>query len=237
MEGAAKYIQMQLDTYNDYAARSHYETDEKVDFVVGSYSGHEEWKDYDNYLMWGVDETYKEKLALDFACGPGRNIIRYQDRFKRVDGADISPVNIENAEKNLAYHGVTIPKLYVTDGDNVSKEIEDGTYDFIMSTIAMQHICVHEIRYRIFEDMYRILKKGGKISIQMGYGGRDGAVDYYANHYDAQGTNSLCDTRIDHVDQLWGDLEKIGFEEMDYWLRPTGPGDAHMNWIFFQATK
>ena len=31
------------------------------------------------------------------------------------------------------------------------------------------------------------------------------------------------------------DLEKIGFKSFEYWIRPTGPGCRHENWIYFTA--
>ena len=34
-------------------------------------------------------------------------------------------------------------------------------YDFIYSTIALQHICSHTIRTQIFKDLNKLLKEGG----------------------------------------------------------------------------
>lgn len=236
MADAKQYIDMQLNWYNHIASKSSYESERKHENVVGSYEAHDSWPDYDRFLMRGVDASYRDKLALDFACGPARNIVRYHHLFRRIDGADISPINIENAKKNLQFHGVEVPRLYVTNGDDVG-DIASNTYDFILSTIAMQHICVHKIRYSIFAHMYRVLRKGGKISIQMGFGRREGAVSYYENRFDAPGTNSACDTMVENADYLENDLRSIGFVDFDYWVRPTGPGDVHAHWIFFQATK
>lgn len=241
LKGKRKYMHMQKVTYENAAKRSKYNTDKKIDFVVGggsgSYEEHNKWSDYDEYLMRYVDDSFQNKVALDFGCGPGRNIIKYNKRFRRIDGCDISQNNINNAKENLTYHNIAIPNLYVTNGNNLG-DAEKEYYDFIFSTIALQHICVYEIRYEILMTMYNALKKGGRISIQMGYGkDSPNTVNYYDNYYNAIGTNRACDTCVSKPDEIRNDLEKIGFRNFEYWIRPVGPGDTHPNWIFFTATK
>ena len=86
---------MQKVAYQDAANNSTYDTDKKNDFVVGSYDKQNKWEDYDKYLMKYIDESFQEKIALDFACGPGRNIVKYNKWFKRIDGCDISENNIK----------------------------------------------------------------------------------------------------------------------------------------------
>ena len=105
----------------------------------------------------------------------------------------------------------------------------------------MQYICVHEIRYAILKAMYKALKIGGRLSIQMGYGAlpnyKLGAVGYYDNYYNALSTNSQHDCRVGNPKQVEDDLSSIGFNNFEYWIRPVGPGDNHENWIFFTAVK
>jgi ubiquinone/menaquinone biosynthesis C-methylase UbiE len=102
----------------------------------------------------------------------------------------------------------------------------------------MQHICVYKIRYNYFKEFYRVLKPGGHITIQMGYGTPSRmTVDYYDDYYDAKATNRGCDTNISDYKQLEKDLLSIGFKNFKYYIRPTGPGDCHPNWIFFNAQK
>ena len=76
--------------------------------------------------------------------------------------------------------------------------------------------------------------------MQMGFGPEVGAktsVGYYDNNYDAHGTNGQFDTRVESESELELDLTKVGFTEFKAYIRPTGPGDAHPNWIFFNAVK
>ncbi len=236
LSGKKKYAMMQKQFYEASAKRSEY-GEKKVDYVVGSFDLHNAWKDYDTYLMRYVDKTYRNKLALDFGCGPGRSIIKYSRLFKRLDGIDISRNNILNARRGLKKNRITNSKLYVNNGTDL-RPLRDDTYDFVMSTICLQHICVYDTRFSLLKDMYRVLKPGGRISLQMGFGtGSPATVPYYTNEYDAPTTNRGLDTAVESPDQIGGDLKKIGFTSYEYWIRPTGPGDVHKKWIFFTAVK
>jgi len=223
------YLDMQKFQYDRDAA--HWSLSHR-DPVVGSYDAHNAWSDYDKYLFKDFDTN--GLIALEYGCGPGRNIIRYHNRFKRIDGVDISSVVLEKAKINISNAGFEIPNLIHTNGKAIPCDNE--TYDVVFSTICLQHICVYEIRNAIMKEIYRVLKPGGYICIQMGYGGkeRDAWVKYFDNHYGAEGTNGLCDISIDDQDVLEKDLNKIGFIAYKSDILPVGPGDNHRNWIFFR---
>jgi len=225
-----RYTQMQLNQYNQLASSWN---ENNRDPVVGSFDQHNNWLDYEN-LFFRI-ENQEQKLGLDFGCGPGRNLVKYGSRFKRLDGADISPINLEKAKGYTSNNGFN-PILYLTDGLSLG-EVPSNYYDFVMSTICLQHICVHEIRYNIFKDIFRVLKKGGLFTAQMGYGSKINGVSYYDNNYEANATNGACDTRVDDSKQLEKDLNEIGFSNFEYIITNTGPGDSHQNWIFFSVEK
>ncbi len=233
-----KYAYFQKRMFDYWARQSQYKhNDSRQDLVVGSYAAQNEWGDYDEYIMKYVDGSFRNKIALDFATGPGRNITKYHDRFKRLDGVDISSVNIENAKKNLIEHGITLPNLYVNNGMDL-EGIPSDTYDFVFSTIAMQHICVYNTRFNLLKEFYRVLKPGGRMSHQMGYGvDSPNSVDYFVNDYAALKTNGHRDTQVKSPDLVKNDLEKIGFKNFEYWIRPSGPGGKHKEWIYFTAVK
>ena len=57
--------------------------------------------------------------------------------------------------------------------------------------------------------MFKSLKSGGRISIQMGFGkDHPDAVGYYSNEYSAKATNGACYTTIENVSFIKKDLEK-----------------------------
>tara|TARA_Y100001938_G_scaffold76333_1_gene105622 strand:+ start:886 stop:2238 length:1353 start_codon:yes stop_codon:yes gene_type:complete len=218
----------------------------KRDFVVGSFDSHNRWKDYD-LLFDGMFDFHnntehlplaKDCLLLDFGCGPGRNLEKYGANFKRVDGVDISHINLYNTRYWLDCTDAYKENLLFNTNGRDLREIESNQYDAVMSTITLQHIPVHEIRFGLFKEFYRVLKSSGWFTAQMGFGkGKFGSVDYYKNHYNAGTTNGRTDVYVESPEQLKGDLEKIGFSEFEYKIRVAGPGDTHPNWIFFRAKK
>lgn len=226
-----KYLKMQNTNYNRDAAQWSLAN---RDPVVGSYDSHNKFSDYDEYLFPKIDTS--NMLALEYGCGPGRNLIKFNEKFKRIDGVDIAEINLLNARTNLANYGIEDYNLFLTSGDNVPTLNE--SYDIVFSVICLQHICVHEIRMKIMADIYRVLKNGGYFCFQMGFGKqRMNSVSYYDNFYDAPVTNGLMDTRIEDEEYLIKDLEKIGFKDIEYNIRSVGPGDLHPNWIWVQAQK
>jgi len=60
-----KYTVMQQTQYDLEASKW---TLDNRDAVVGAFDEHNSWKDYDNYLF--KDINTKNKIALDFGCGP-----------------------------------------------------------------------------------------------------------------------------------------------------------------------
>jgi SAM-dependent methyltransferase len=209
-----------------------------VDRVVGSWREHDEWSDYEDFMMKYVDPS-SHLIALDFGCGPGRNIRRWSKHFARIDGADISKSNIANARKFLRGQLAVdqTPNLYVTTGVDCG-DARSETYDFVFSTVCLQHICSHKVRFSILQDFYRILKPEGRVSIQMGYGVPSPmTVGYFENNFGAEATNRSCDTAIAGPEEPKSDFDKLGYVNFEYWIRPVGPGDIHPNWIFITATK
>lgn len=227
------YLQMQKSYYNQDASRWSLQS---RDPVVGSYDQHNAFSDYDEFLF-PKDLDTKNLTALEYGCGPGRNLIRFHNRFKQVDGVDIAEINLDKAIINLQNSGISNYLLYLTDGKSIPAE--DASYDVVFSVICLQHICVHDVRMKIMEDVYRVLKPGGHFCFQMGYGHRHNAPGrpYHDNYIDATSTNGGCDTLVEDENYLITDLEKIGFKDVSVTIRPTGPGDSHDNWIWVQTHK
>lgn len=222
---------MQKNYYD--AAASQWSVDNRNP-VVGTFDAHNAWDDY-KYLFLDITDTTSLK-ALDFGCGPGRNIVKYSSLFKQIDGVDLSEVNLHNAKRWCQHNNVrNNSHLYHCNGIDLNG-ISSSSYDVVFSTICLQHICVHEIRYNYFKEFFRILNPGGTVTMQMGYGVPSPlTVGYYENFYDANTTNRGCDVAIESEQQIKKDLEEIGFRDFKFYIRPPGPGDCHPNWIFFNA--
>jgi len=229
------YLQMQEKYYNAQAEKWSLRNRNPV---VGSYHAHNTWSDYDYFLFKDFETT--NLVALEYGVGPARNLIRFDNRFKRIDGVDISKINIEKAIINLHDAKITGNNLFVCDGKSIP--CNDKQYDVVFSVICFQHICCHSIRYKILEECFRVLKPGGKLCFQMGYGGKPNhpkisVSSYFENASSARTTNGGYDVSITKVTDIESDLSEIGFDEFVFDIRPTGPGDNHANWIFVQVTK
>ena len=79
------YLSMQNNYYDEYASQWSLSF---RDPVVGSYDAHNNWPDYDTVLFKDFDTN--GLVALEYGCGPGRNLVKFSDRFARIDGVDTS---------------------------------------------------------------------------------------------------------------------------------------------------
>lgn len=210
--------------------------------IVGSYGWHENFP-YESQLLFKrgdlrlpLFQETKDKVALDFGCGPGRMIVRMSQLFKRVDGVDISQRLLDKA-RELSPES----NFFLSSGTDLGAAGKN-TYDFVFSTIAMQHIAVRSIRLKILELMREVLKEGGKVSIQMAFNPdfpfaiNKGSFSfgkyklrflkkYERNAFweedkvDAKSTNGNCDVGIGYEDipNVVADFEMF-FDDVSFWF-------------------
>jgi SAM-dependent methyltransferase len=156
-----------------------------------------------------------------------------------VDGVDISQANIDYCKNEYVNYK---SNWYCNNGVDL-QDIPSEKYDFITSTIALQHIPVYNIRRSLIEEIFRILKPGGLFSFQMGFG--DNLVDilgrlkasYYENILNAAGTNSEYDVRIQNESEVVEDLSDIGFINITVQIRDSYSDYGHPQWIYVKGYK
>jgi len=188
-------------------------------------------------------DNWKNKTALDFACGKGRNVTNMLQLcdWKRVDGIDISEANISYCRENYTNYPST---WHCNNGVDVS-DLKADDYDFIMSTIALQHIPVYDIRRSLLTDLLRTLKPGGLFSFQMGFGaglddpsghGRPRSA-YLDNAWEATGTNSTHDVRVQSEKEIVDDLLDIGYVDVSTFIEEPFSDIGHTHWIYIKCYK
>ena len=242
MADAASYLEMQKSAYGQY-----YRTfGERV--VVGHYDFHENFP-YETHLLhrFGdvrrpIFDSWAGRTALDYGCGEGRMIRRLGSIFSRVDGVDISEDMARDARERCPGSNV-----WVTGGRDCAGAPGEA-YDFVYSTIALQHVGSFEIRDSIIRDLHRVLKSGGKGTLQMlfskhypfknanvlGHVGNtlveimprdDQHASWFENRFDARSTNSGCDTMIGagQLPEIRAYLETL-FVDVDYWFHDISIG-------------
>jgi len=204
---------------------------------------------YDSYYeqrMWRYIPDLHSKDILDFGCGIGRNLVYYTGKVRSIDGVDIAKRNLELTKEwlNSKNYNTKNYNLYKNDGVSLNG-IPDQMYDVVMSTICLQHISVHSIRFNLLSEFYRVLRANGYVTLQFLYStDKQNTVHYFSNTWDAQGTNGARDCVVGDVNNVISDLEKVGFTNFNYFidqaytsngLPPTPVDDKE--WLFITAQK
>jgi len=237
------YTKMQKDFYNSTADM----------MAVENHKTHDNNPDYYNLLLKEIKNqspSWDGKIALDFGCGVGRNIDNLYKlaNWNRVDGCDISEENLIRADKFLQScdFATKLPyTLQVTDGTTL-QPLKDETYDFVMSTIVLQHIAVYDIRKSLLNDIYRVMKSGALFSFQMAKYNHAliNSANYFDNIWTASGTNGEFDVSVDDPKDLINDLINIGFQNISFEIKPDWDwiNNCYLptnrsEWIYVKAFK
>ena len=181
---------------------------------------------------------YSGKKALDFGCGKGRNVTNMLSlaNFESVNGIDVSEDNIVFCNNS---YDKTRSSFFKNSGKDLSA-LKNEDYDFVMSTIVLQHICVHELRFNLFKEIHRVMKTGGIFSFQMGYGPEivtPHISKYFDNNYSAAGSNGANDVRISDPNTLVADLKEVGFNNISYEIHESHEDPNHPQWIYVKCQK
>lgn len=203
---------------------------------VGNFQAQENYP-YKKYLL----EHYKGKKfrALDFACGMGRMMLHMSNEFKVIDGVDLNQNNLNFAKNYLSKNNLSSKRYNLYHSDGLSVEIPHKNYDFIYSTIALQHICVHQIRLNIISDLYKHLSESGSMCLQFGFG-YDNGVRYFDNFYTARSTNAgndVCIPDESHLISIKKEFYELGFKKIKCEFKisphPQFGNLYHPIWLFF----
>jgi SAM-dependent methyltransferase len=132
--------------------------------------------DLERFFQSGVDEIFlilhqlrsrgisvPRRRALDFGCGVGRLSQALAAHFARIDGVDLSFAMIELA-RSLNSHGERI--VYHANDRPDLRLFADSTFDFIVSSIVLQHI-EPSIALRYLAEMCRVLAPAGALVFQV----------------------------------------------------------------------
>ena len=106
--------------------------------------------------------------ALDFGCGVGRLTQALCEHFDEVTGVDISSSMVAAAERYNRHSGRC---HYLVNTSDDLAQLDDATFDFIYSNIALQHSPPDAAR-RYIAEFFRLLKPGGIARFQMPSGPR-----------------------------------------------------------------
>ncbi len=101
--------------------------------------------------------------ALDFGCGLGRLTQGICKHFAKTYGIDISPTMVSEAAR---YNQYGCACEYVVNNSNDLGRFDDNTFDFICSSIVLQHIWPEASKIYMAEFV-RVLRPGGLLFFQL----------------------------------------------------------------------
>lgn len=130
---------------------------------------------YDTFLGMGMKENLlKSRLVtqvnpkdneriLDFGCGTGTLTLMIKKAKPGciVYGIDIDPQVLEIAEKKAEREGVDV---HLMKYDGITLPCGNESLDKVVASLVIHHLSKEE-KFRIFGEMYRVLKNGGELHI------------------------------------------------------------------------
>jgi len=99
---------------------------------------------------------------LDIGCGYGSLLIYLHEKIAfsgRIEGIDVSPVMVELAKEELQKKGLG-NKIAVKIGRGTDLPYPDETFDIVLSTYVVKHLCDDSLLLML-KEVLRVLKKGG----------------------------------------------------------------------------
>lgn len=154
-------------------------------------------------------EPQPKEVCVDLGCGRGNDVLRMaQDVGDEgfVYGVDISDGMLEKAKANADKFGVTNVKFVKSELEQI--EIADCQADLLISNCTINHA---SDKLKVWQEVHRILKKGGRFSVSDIYSLED-VPEEFKNDPVAV---SECWAGAIRKDIYMDILNKVGFADLE----------------------
>ena len=121
-------------------------------------------------------EPIQNEVCVDLGCGRGNDVLRMAQSVGEngfVYGVDISDGMLEKAKSNAEKFGVTNVKFVQSELEQI--DIADAQADLIISNCTINHA---SDKLKVWKEVHRILKKGGRFSVSDIYSIEDVPEEY-----------------------------------------------------------
>jgi ubiquinone/menaquinone biosynthesis C-methylase UbiE len=106
-------------------------------------------------------DRYRGKKLVEIGCGLGTDLLQFARGGAVVTGVDLTPQSIELVQRRFALYSLPVDAR-VADAENLP--FEDNSFDVVYSFGVLHHTPNTQ---RAIDEVYRILKPGGKIIIML----------------------------------------------------------------------
>ncbi len=162
------------------------------------------------------DRKYK---ILDLGCGPGRDLIAFQEMGYDVTGVDATPAFVQMA-KQIA--GVTVWQQSF-----LSLDLPSNSFDGIFANASLIHVPSAEM-FRVLQHLYQSLTDRGVLVMSMLLGDREGFSERPTGYRYVTGWE---------YETLEPILLAAKFEILHHYYRPTGIPIHDCSWLVFVVSK
>jgi ubiquinone/menaquinone biosynthesis C-methylase UbiE len=111
-------------------------------------------------ILIELSEVSRSDNVLDVACGPGIVACEFARHAGHVNGIDITPAMIEQAEKRRREHNLV--NLTWTVGDAVPLPYDDNTFSLVITRYSFHHLLSPE---KALSEMIRVCRQGGRVMV------------------------------------------------------------------------
>jgi len=185
------------------------------DYRIGTW--HHDVSQNRNALITAMHKS-KGKI-LDLGCGPGRDLVVFQEMGYQVTGLDATLAFVEMAQQ--------IAGCEVWQQSFLSLDLPNSTFDGIFANASLIHVPSAEM-LGVLKDLHQALNKNGILLMSMVRGDREG--------YSERPTGFRYVTGWEY-ETLKLKLEAAKFQIIDYYYRPQGCPIEECSWLVMVAQK
>jgi SAM-dependent methyltransferase len=156
---------------------------------------------------------------LDLGCGPGRDLVAFQELGHSVTGLDATPAFVE-----MAKAAANCPVL---EQSFLSLDLPANHFDGIFANASLIHVPTNEM-LRVLKDLHEALVDRGTLVMSMMRGNYEGFSDRPTGSRYVAGWE---------YETLTPHLLTAGFQILNHYYRPPGMPIEQQSWLVIVAQK